>query len=68
MIGFLWAFIGAVFGAGGVFTAMRMKIQKTERDVNGLGKKYGRLVALLIRWADTEEKREQLAQTVEPPK
>jgi hypothetical protein len=45
-----------------------MALRQVKRDVNGLGKKYGRLVALLIRWADTKEKQEQLAQTVEPPK
>jgi hypothetical protein len=45
-----------------------MALRQIKRDVNGLGKKYGRMVALLIRWADTDEKREQLAQTVEPPK
>jgi hypothetical protein len=68
VIGVAWAFLGAVFGAGVAYGAMRQKNEKTIRDVNGLGKKYGRLVGLLIRWADTDEKREQLAQAVEPPK
>jgi hypothetical protein len=68
VIGFVWAFLGAVFSAGVVYGAMRQRNEKTTRDLNGLGKKYGRLVGLLIRWADTETKREQLAQAVEPPK
>lgn len=62
------AFLGGVFGAGVAYATMRQKIEKARTDVNGLGKKYGRLVGLLIRWADTDEKREQLAQAVEPPK
>jgi hypothetical protein len=62
----LWGFFGAVFGAGVAYGAMRQKIAKAAADINGLGKKHGRLTALLIRWADTDQKREQLAQAVEP--
>lgn len=64
----LWGFLGAVFGAGVAYGAMRQKMAKMAADINGLGKKHGRLTALLIRWADTEQKREQLANAVEPPK
>jgi hypothetical protein len=66
MIGFAWAAIGAIFGAGAVYGKMRNDSARTRADLNGLGKKYGRLVALMIRWADTEKKRDQLADTVTP--
>ena len=56
----------ALFGAGVVYATMREKLKKNTVDLNGLGRKYGRVVALLIRWADTDAKREQLANTVEP--
>lgn len=65
---FVWAVLGATFGAGVAYGVMRQKNEKIIRDVNGLGKKYGRLVGLLIRWADTAEMRDQLAQAIEPPK
>jgi len=35
--------------------------RKTMKDVNGLGHKYSRIVALLLLWADTEEKRKQVS-------
>jgi len=56
----------ALFSAGVVYATMREKLKKNTVDLNGLGRKYGRVVALLIRWADTDAKREQLANTVEP--
>jgi hypothetical protein len=65
---FVYTIGAAIFGAGIGWATMRSQVQKLRGDVNGLGKKYGRVVALLIRWADTEEKREQLARTVEPPR
>lgn len=58
--------IGVIFGAGVVYATMRDTQKKQTSDLNGLGRKYGRVVALLIRWADTDAKRLQLADTVEP--
>jgi hypothetical protein len=66
MIGFVWAAIGAIFGAGAVYGRMKNDNARTRADLNGLGKKYGRLVGLMIRWADTDQKRNQLADTVTP--
>lgn len=66
MIGVAWAFLGAVFGAGVAYGSMRGKSGRQQSDLNGLGKKYGRLVSLLIEWADTPEKRAQLARATEP--
>lgn len=37
MIGFLWAFIGAVFGAGGAWATMKGKVEKAQSDVNNIG-------------------------------
>lgn len=56
----------SLFGAGVAYATMREKLKKNTSDLNGLGRKNGRLVALLIRWADTEQKRNQLADAVEP--
>jgi hypothetical protein len=53
--------IGAAFGAGGAAFQMR----RATRDLNGLGKKYYRMAALLVRWADTGEKRAQAADLIE---
>jgi hypothetical protein len=50
-----------VFFAGGAW----MVVRQMRRDVNGLGQKYGRVAALLVRWADTPEKREQAAKVIE---
>jgi hypothetical protein len=61
------AFTGGI-SAGIIYSKMNDKLVKATGDVNGLGRKYYRVIALLIRWADTDEKREQLAQVVEPPK
>jgi hypothetical protein len=49
MIGFLWAFLGAVFGAGGALATQRIKIAKAQADVNGLGRKYWKSVACDLR-------------------
>jgi len=75
ILNFAWAVLGGIvaaatwfFTAGQKYAVMQRDLEKARADLNGLGKKYGRLVALLIRWADTDEKREQLASTVEPPK
>ena len=38
-----------------------------KRDLTGLGKKLGRIIALLVLWADDDKKREQLSRTMEPP-
>lgn len=59
-----WLTIGALsaaLSAGGYLMVIRYGL----RDVNGLGRKYGKIVALLIRWADTDEKRKQVADLVE---
>ncbi len=37
MVGFLWAFIGAVFGAGVSWATMGAKVQKAQTDVNNIG-------------------------------
>ena len=48
MIGFLWAFLGAVFGAGGAYATMRLEQAKEReerqredaairKDLNGIG-------------------------------
>jgi hypothetical protein len=62
----LGAAAGGIFGAGVAWATMRQRLNKTATDVNGLGRKFGRLVALLILWADTEEKRRQLSEAIEP--
>lgn len=66
--GALAAGAAAIFAAGVKSANQQRDLEKNRGDLNGLGKKYGRMVALLILWADTDEKRKQLAQTVEPPK
>jgi hypothetical protein len=55
-----------LFGAGVAYATLREKLRKNTFDLNGVGRKYGRLVALLVLWADTEDKRKQLAHTIEP--
>lgn len=37
MIGFLWAFLGAVFGAGAAWATMGAKVQKAQTDVHNIG-------------------------------
>jgi hypothetical protein len=37
MIGFVWAFLGAVFGAGVAYNSMKTKIAKAQSDVNNIG-------------------------------
>jgi ribonuclease PH len=58
--------VGAIFAAGILYNKMQMDIQKAKSDVNQVGMKYGRLIALLTLWADTDAKREQLARAIEP--
>ncbi len=58
--------IGLIFGTGVVYATMSQKIEKARGDVNQLGKKYGRLISMLILWADTPDKREQLSRATEP--
>ena len=56
------ALLGVAFGAGGAAFSMR----QTRRDLNGLGRKSNRIIALLVKWADTEEKRAQVVRLIEP--
>lgn len=49
--------LGVVFSAGGYVAVLAY----TVKHLNGLGRKSNRMVALLTLWADTEEKRRQLA-------
>ena len=53
---------GIVFNEG----RRRQAQADAKRDLTGIGKKLGRLIALLILWADTPEKREQLSRATEP--
>ena len=55
-----------LFGAGVAYATLRERLRKNALDLNGVGRKYGRLVALLVLWADTEDKRVQLAHAIEP--
>lgn len=56
------AMIGVAFGAG----AASFQMRRAARDLNGLGRKYHRLVGLLVRWsAGDEEKTKQLADLIE---
>ena len=70
VIQFVWIMAGTliafIFGLGVVYNKMQTDIGKAKGDVNALGKKYGRLVSLLILWADTDERRAQLSRAVEP--
>lgn len=66
LLDFGYSVAGALFGVGVVYATIRERLRKQGNDINGLGRKYGRLIALLILWADSEEKRKQLAHTVEP--
>lgn len=50
-----------IFLAGGAWVVLR----QVKRDVNGLGQKFARMQALLVRWADTPEKRDQAARVIE---
>jgi hypothetical protein len=43
--------VGAIFSAGGLFVILRI----TQRDVNGLGRKFGRLTAFQLRALAEEE-------------
>ena len=60
--------IGAIFGAGVVYTRMQSNIDKAKGDLNALGKKYNRLIAMLATsaWSDSKEKQDALSKTIEP--
>lgn len=60
------ALASAAISFGAATGIYRERLRKSQSDLNGLGRKYGRMVALLIRWADTDVKRNQLADTVDP--
>lgn len=68
LLHFAFAILGGVAAGSAAWATMRQQSKRNREDTNGLGRKYGRLIALLIRWADTEEKRNQLADTVDPSK
>ena len=55
------AVLAVVFSAGGYVAVLTYAV----RHLNGLGRKYGRVTALLVRWADTDEKRKQVADFIE---
>lgn len=69
---FIWtvssAFIILVIAGARIYTNMKNDLAKAKGDVNQLGRKYGRLVAMLAHssWADTPEKQDQLARAIEP--
>jgi hypothetical protein len=48
--------------AGGV---AGLTVKNTQNDLKGLSKKCNRLAALLVRWADTEERRKSIADFLE---
>lgn len=68
VLGLVGLVVGAgatIFTAGRVYDSILQKQEKDRIDLNGLGKKYGRLTALIVRWADTDEKRMQIADVIE---
>ena len=52
-----WGIIGIAFGAGGAY----WKFLRHDRDLKGISGKLNRTIAMLILWADNDEKREQVA-------
>lgn len=60
--------VGAIFAAGVIYTRMQSNIDKAKGDVNEIGKKLGRTIAMLAHpaWSDTDDKRAQLAKLIEP--
>jgi hypothetical protein len=52
-----WGVLATVYAAGVYVTMLAV----VTRRLNGLGRRFNRVVALLTLWADTEEKRKQLA-------
>jgi hypothetical protein len=63
MVALALAIGGIVYNEG----RRRQEQASFKRDLTGIGKKLGRIIALLILWADTPEKREQLSKATEPP-
>jgi len=49
--------IGLAFGAGGAY----WKMLRHDRDLRGISGKLTRTIAMLILWADTDEKRDQVS-------
>jgi len=47
--------VGGLLGAGAAWATMRFRISKTAGDVNGLGRKFGRLTAFQLRALAEEE-------------
>ncbi|MCU1273772.1 MAG: hypothetical protein JWO48_1203 [Bryobacterales bacterium] len=56
---------GGLFSSGVVYATMRLKQEKDRTDINGLGKKHWRLIAMHVRQADTQEKRDMIANVIE---
>jgi hypothetical protein len=52
--------LAVVFSAGGYVAVLTYAV----RHLNGLGRKSNRMVALLTLWADTDEKRRQVAEFI----
>lgn len=52
----------AAFSAGAYALATRLAM----RDIKGLSKKMNRVVAVLSMWADTPEKKQQVADLIAP--
>jgi hypothetical protein len=46
---FLIAAAGALTGASGAWAVMRYRINKNAADMNGLGRKFGKLIAFQLR-------------------
>lgn len=40
-------------------------IRQAQRDLNGLGRKYRSILAMLNKWADTDEKKKQVSDLIE---
>jgi hypothetical protein len=53
--------LAVAFAAGGYVAVLTY----TVRHLNGLGRKLERMRALLVRWADTDAKRDQIANFME---
>ena len=61
------------FNAGGILVGIRYAFREvkhaqseTTTQLNGMGRKFERLKCMLILWADTDEKRQQLAEAIKP--
>ena len=58
-----WLTLGVLTVAytAGVYVAV---LAHVTRSLNGMGRKQGRMIALLTLWADTDEKRRQVAEFI----